>query len=85
MKEFEYTITDAMGLHARPAGLLVREAKKYGSRITLYADGKECDATRLMSLMAMCVKCGTLVRISVEGEDEQLCSEKLKSFFENNL
>lgn len=85
MKEFEYTITDAMGLHARPAGLLVKEAKKYGSRITLYADGKECDATRLMSLMAMCVKCGTLVRISVEGEDEQLCSEKLKSFFENNL
>lgn len=85
MKEFEYTITDAMGLHARPAGLLVKEAKKYGSRITLYADGKECDATRLMSLMAMCVKCGTLVRISVEGEDEQLCSEKLKSFFDNNL
>ena len=85
MKEFEYTITDAMGLHARPAGLLVKEAKKYGSRITLYADGKECDATRLMSLMAMCVKCGTLVRISVEGEDEQLCSEKLKSFFEHNL
>ncbi len=85
MKEFEYTITDAMGLHARPAGLLVKEAKKYGSRITLYADGKECDATRLMSLMAMCVKCGTLVRISVEGEDEQLCAEKMKSFFENNL
>lgn len=85
MKEFEYTITDEAGLHARPAGILVKEAKKYSSRITLSANGKECEATRLMSLMAMCIKCGTLVKVRVEGEDEQLCAEELKTFFENNL
>ncbi len=31
MKEFEYTITDPQGIHARPAGLLVKEAKKFES------------------------------------------------------
>lgn len=85
MVEFEYKITDGIGLHARPAGLLVREAKKYSSRITVSANGKESDATRLMSLMSMCIKCGTLVKVTVEGEDEQTCVAELKSFFENNL
>jgi phosphocarrier protein HPr len=35
MKEFTYTITDPVGIHARPAGLLVKEVKKYGSTFTL--------------------------------------------------
>ena len=85
MKEFEYTVTDAVGLHARPAGMLVKEAKKYTSRITLFANGKQSDATRLMTLMAMCIKCGTPVRVTVEGDDEAVCAEALQSFFENNL
>lgn len=85
MKEFEYTIKDEAGLHARPAGMLVKEAKKYACRITLSANGKECDATRLMSLMAMCIKCGTTVRITVDGEDEQKCADELRAFFEYNF
>ena len=35
MKSFQYVITDEMGLHARPAGLLVKEAKNYDSEITI--------------------------------------------------
>ena len=85
MKEFEYTVKVEIGLHARPAGMLVKEAKKYSSRITLFANGKESEATRLMSLMAMCIKCGTTVRVCAEGEDEELCAEELKTFFEKNL
>ena len=85
MKEFTYTITDAAGLHARPAGLLVKQAKNYVSRITVCANGKTCEATRLMALMAMCVKCGTTVRITVEGEDEQTCAAEMEAFFNQNL
>ena len=85
MIEFEYKITDEIGLHARPAGMLVKEAKKYSCSVTLCANGKESDATRLMSVMAMCVKCGTLVKVRIEGKDEQICAEELKSFFEKNL
>ena len=81
MKEFEYKITDPAGLHARPAGLLVKQAKNYSSRITVRANGKECDATRLMSLMAMCIKCGTAVKITVEGDDEETCAAELEKFF----
>ena len=85
MKEFEYKITDAAGLHARPAGMLVKKAKEYTSRITVCANGKECEATRLMALMAMCIKCGTVVRVTVEGEDEQACAAETEAFFKQNL
>ena len=85
MKAFEYTITDPMGLHARPAGMLVQKAKTYASRITVSANGKTCEATRLMSLMAMCVKCGTVVQVAVEGADEDSCAEELEAFFQQNL
>ena len=43
MKEFNYTITDPQGIHARPAGVLVKEAAKYQSTITLEKDGKTGD------------------------------------------
>lgn len=85
MKEFEYKITDAAGLHARPAGMLVKKAKEYSARITVCANGKECDATRLMSLMAMCIKCETVVKVTVEGEDEQTCVTEMEEFFKQNF
>ncbi|MCQ2440881.1 MAG: HPr family phosphocarrier protein [Clostridia bacterium] len=85
MKEFEYKITDTVGLHARPAGLLVQKAKKYNSRIMIIANGKECEATRLMSLMSMSIKCGTLIKVTVDGADEQICATEMEMFFKQNL
>ena len=43
MRTFEYTITDEVGIHARPAGLLVKEAKNYDSVIKVTKDGKSAD------------------------------------------
>ena len=39
MKEFKYTITDPEGIHARPAGELVKAAKQFTSTIKLAKDG----------------------------------------------
>ena len=35
MKEFTYTIQEAVGIHARPAGLLVKEVKQHQSTVTI--------------------------------------------------
>ena len=51
MKEFNYTITDPAGIHARPAGILVKEAKKYKSSIAILKDGKSGDLKRIFSVM----------------------------------
>ena len=78
-------IKDEVGIHARPAGMLVKEAKKYESKITLTKDGKSAEATKLMAVMGLGVKCGQTVDVSVEGADEEIACEAVKTFFEANL
>ena len=85
MKEFKYVVTDNEGIHARPAGMLAKEAKAFESKITLAAKGKEADVTRLMAVMGMGIKCGDEVTVSAEGADEEKAIEALKQFFEANL
>lgn len=85
MKKFEYVIRDEVGIHARPAGTLVKEAKKYKSKVTVFSDGKSAEATRLMAVMGLGVKCGQTVEVEVAGEDEETAYEAMKQFFEKNL
>ncbi len=85
MKIFQYIITDPIGLHARPAGMLVKEAKKYESKVTIIKEGKSCDATKLMMLMGLGVKCGNEITVEVSGPDEDVASAELEAFFKNNL
>jgi phosphocarrier protein len=85
MKTFTYVIKDAVGIHARPAGLLVKEAKKYTSKATVQYNGKSAECTKLMALMSLGVKTGTEVTVEVQGEDEEAASAGLQAFFEENL
>ena len=85
MKSFDYVITDEVGIHARPAGLLVKEAKSYDSVIRITKDGKSAEAKKLMALMGLGVKKGDTVTVSVEGGDEDTVAAKMEEFFRNNL
>lgn len=85
MKQFNYTITDEIGLHARPAGLLVKETKNYQSAITLTCGDKTVKAGSLIAIMSLGVKCGQTVTISADGADEDAAYEGMKAFFEANL
>ncbi|MBD5543270.1 MAG: HPr family phosphocarrier protein [Lachnospiraceae bacterium] len=85
MKTFEYRITDELGIHARPAGALVKEAKKWESRIILQKGDKEVEATRLMALMGLGVKCGDKIIIKAEGVDEDAAIGQMEAFMKNNL
>ena len=85
MKQFQFTITDPVGLHARPAGLLVKEVKQYESKVTITKDGKSSDASRLMMLMSMGAKNGDTVTVEVSGADEDKAATELEAFFKANL
>ena len=85
MKEFTYVITDEIGIHARPAGMLVKEAKAFTSKITLEANGKIADATKLMAVMSLGVKNGAEVVIKAEGDDEDAAIAKMEEFMKENL
>jgi len=85
MQKFSYVIKDEVGIHARPAGLLVKEAKKYESTITIVKDVKSAAATKLMAVMGLGVKCGDTVEVQVQGSDEETACAEIKAFFEANL
>jgi phosphocarrier protein len=85
MKEFKYVITDEVGIHARPAGLLVKEAKKYTSEIIITKGDKSAKATALMKLMGMGVVKGDEVTITVEGEDEDAAAAAIEAFMKANF
>ncbi len=86
MKSFDYVITDPVGIHARPAGILVKEVKNYkDSTITLTKGEKSVNLLKLMALMQMGIKQGETVKIEVEGGDEEAVAKKIEAFFKANL
>ena len=85
MKEFQYTVKDACGIHARPAGLLVKTVKGFASTATLEKDGKSCDMRKLMALMGMGVKQGETITIKVEGDDEEAAAAAIQKFLTENV
>lgn len=85
MQEFTYTIQDPEGIHARPAGLLVKEAAKFKSKLTLKAGAKSADLKRIFAVMALGVKSGTTVSITAEGEDETAAIAAISANIKANL
>ena len=85
MKDLQYTMREACGIHARPAGLLVKVVKSNASTATIEKDGKSCDMRKLVALMGMGVKQGDTVTIKVEGDDEDAAAEAIQKFMTENL
>jgi Phosphotransferase System HPr (HPr) Family len=81
MQTFMYTIKVPVGLHARHAGLIVKEAKLYQSAITVSCGERSADARHLMALMTLGAKQGELLTVTVEGVDEDVAALKMKALF----
>lgn len=85
MTQFSYEIKDAAGIHARPAGLLVKLAGTFQSDIYIECGGKKASAKKLFAVMGMGIKCGSSVTVTAEGADESEAANQLETFFKENL
>ena len=85
MKEFKYVITDQEGIHARPAGELVKAAKACECSIKLAKDGKSGDCKKIFGIMGLGVKKGNEVTLTFEGADEDAACEAISKFMQDNL
>ena len=86
MKQFEYTIKDPLGIHARPAGLLAKVAKGFGdTAVTVTKEGTTVKASQLMKLMGLGVKNGDTITVAAEGPAEDEAIEAVKKFVEETL
>lgn len=84
MKTFTYELKDPMGLHARPAGQLVKIAAGFVSSITVAAPKGKADAKRIMAVMRLAAKQGNVITVTCEGEDEEAAAAQLQKFLEEN-
>ena len=85
MKEFKYVITDELGIHARPAGLLVKEAAKFQSDLKIKKGEKEADAKRIFGIMGLAAKKGDEIVLTADGADEADAIAAIEEFLKANL
>lgn len=85
MKTFTHVIADPLGLHARPAGMLVKAAAGYASAVTIEAPSGKADAKRIMAVMRLAAKQGMELTVTCEGADEEMAAEGLQTFLKENL
>ena len=85
MKTITYTIKDEVGIHARPAGLLGKKAKEFSSEITVSNGTKTVNATKIIALMGLGVKCGDTITVTANGTDEDEAIKAMEEFLSANL
>lgn len=85
MIEFKHVVKDPMGLHARPAGMLVKAVAPYASKVTVTGPSGSADAKRLMALMRLAIKTAVEITVTVEGADEEKAAAELQAFMAENL
>lgn len=85
MKTFDYVIKDENGIHARPAGILVKKAAEFSSDIKISTAGKTADAKRIFSVMGLGAKKGQSITVEAEGDDEAEAIEAMLKFLSENM
>lgn len=85
MKEFTYVIKDELGIHARPAGQLVKLASGLSSKVSITKGEKTGDAKKIFSVMGLAVKQGDEIKVSVEGDSEAEDAATLQEFIEKTF
>ena len=85
MKEIKYVINDPQGIHARPAGILVKQAAGYVCKVTIGKDGRDVDAKRILGVMSLGVKAGQEIVVRCDGADEDKAIAEIETFLKENL
>lgn len=85
MLTISHKVKDENGIHARPAGLLATEAKKFTSDIIVEKNGKKANAKKIFEVMSLCVKGNDEITVTISGEDEIKAFDALAIFLKNNL
>ena len=85
MIEKKVKVKNKLGIHARPAAMLVRTASRFRSDIWLIKNGQMVNGKSIMSVMSLAAEPGSEITIRAEGEDEQQAVEKIVTLFENKF
>ncbi len=83
--ERSFTIVNSLGLHARPAALIVQTANRFRSDVQFEKDGLQINAKSIMGVLTLAAGKGSVVVVSCEGEDAAAAIEALAKVFESGF
>lgn len=84
-KSIELTVTNKMGIHARPAAMIVRVANKYESELQVEKDGEQVNGKSIMGLMMLAAGSGSTLQLTASGEDADKVLQEMQSLFERKF
>ena len=85
MTSKELTISNKLGIHARPAAQFVKTASKFEADIRVEKDGEEVNGKSIMGLMMLAAGHGSVIKIIVEGSDAQDAMKALEDLVNRNF
>ncbi|HHV58399.1 MAG TPA: HPr family phosphocarrier protein [Firmicutes bacterium] len=80
MQQQSVTLTNQLGLHARPAAAFVQKANQYRAAVRIRAGEKEADAKSILSVLALGARQGSTVTLTADGPDEEQALAELAAF-----
>ncbi len=85
MIEKRIKVKNKLGMHARPAALLVQTAGQFNCSVKICKDGVEVNGKSVMGLMMLAAECGSELRIITEGKDEAAAMSAIEQLFEKKF
>ena len=79
----KFTIKNKLGIHARPAGLLVKTASRYKSSVLISNEGHEVNAKSIMGVLMLGAAFGSDIQLRINGEDENEAMKALEELIIN--
>lgn len=85
MKIREVVITNASGLHARPATFFIQKANCYKSNILIEKDDRKVNAKSLLGVLSLGIAQGMKVNLIADGQDEEAALNGLVSLINSGF
>ena len=81
----ELTVNNKMGVHARPAAMIVRVANKYNAELVVAKDDEQVNGKSIMGLMMLAAGNGSILRFTADGSDAEQLLEEMTELFKRKF
>ena len=79
------TVTNKLGVHARPAGMIVDITGQAKSDVSIVYEGSKANAKSILNVMMLAIPTGSEVKFEVDGEDEETIVQQLEQLFNDHF
>ena len=85
MQERVFKIKNRLGLHARPAAMLVQITTKHPAKVMIHKGDQEVDGKSIMGLMTLAAECGSEIKVLADGVDEQHVLDEIERLIDTKF